>query len=306
MKKLASILAISALALGGVALGAVPAMAGQAPTLGVSSSVIESGGAISFDFSALVPVAQNSCALFKQGGQVMFGQNGGESGQFSPTLSAPAGVNYGWNTNATASPITTTIGIYPIVSGLCTDLLALPNLPVATALIEWTVNPALSVAPIAPFTTGAQSSQTIATQVANPTAGPVDMTLASSWMVDVGAACPTSLVNAIAPPIDVALPAGLSIDGTVSAPGVVPGLTILGTPAAGTAGTYLVCLTRFDTNGGRVGALVTITVVDPVVAELAATGVDGMQDGVLAGGAALLALIGAAAFVLVRRRTASV
>ncbi len=305
MKKLASILAVTALALGGVALSTAPAMA-QPTGLSASPSVIESGGALTLDLTALQLVAPASCALFMVDGKVEFSGNAGNStGPIPASITAVQGENAGFNVNGDAVPHTFAMGIYPVVSGLCSDLNP-ASLPTPTHFAEWTVNPALTVAPIAPFTTGVADSQTLPTSVSNPTAGPIDAALASSWSVSVGAVCPVPLVTGVAPAIDVALPTGLSIDGTLSAVGVVPALTITGTPAAGTAGDYLVCFTRTDSNGMSVGALVTITVADPVAPELAKTGVDGMQDGVLAGGAALIALLGAAAFVLVRRRTASV
>jgi LPXTG-motif cell wall-anchored protein len=318
MKKFASILAVAALSLGGVALGAAPAMAQPVPppVLSATPSIIESGGALTVDFSLLGTSLPNSCMLFKQDAVVVQSVDATDLAAFAGQLpsggvfTAPAGdPSYGYvNQNETAVAHTYSLAVYTVAGGLCSNLNP-ASLPTPDYYTQWTINPALTVAAIAPFTTGVAASEIPATSLSNPTAGPLDAALASSWSISVGDVCPVPLLtNANPNPTYVALPAGLGVDETVSAAGVVPALTISGTPAAGTAGDYQICLTLTDSNGNRVGAITTITVADPapVVAELAKTGVDGMQDGALAGGAALVVLLGAAAFVLVRRRTAAV
>lgn len=329
MKKLPALIAAVALTLVGLGVQATPALAASPQPVSacacshppIGPSVIESGGALELEVQQFVTVIPNTCVLYILDGQVRSSWGPNATVPFAqaavgPFLTIAAGSSvYGLNINEGIHPRKARLGLYPAPGGDCAALIARPTLPYYYDSTEWTVNPALSVAPSAAFTTGTAASENLTATLSNPTAGPLNGALASSWSVSVGAVCPTPMLDSV-PPTDtyVALPLGLSLDETLSAPGVMPTLTVLGTPAAGTAGDYLVCLTLIDTNGNRAGAVERISVVagppvadpDPAILTLAKTGLNAVQDGALAGGAALLALLGTGVFLLIRRRRASV
>lgn len=329
MKKLPALLAAAALTLVSLGVETAPALAASPQPISacrcshppIGPSVIESGGALTLEVSSFLTVVPDTCLLFTRDGQVRSSWGPNSTVPFAQAavdgiLTIPAGSTvFGLNTNEGVNARTASLGLYPAPGGDCAALIALPRLPYNYDFTEWSVNPALSVAPSAAFTTGTAASENLTATLSNPTAGPLNGALASSWSVSVGVVCPTPMLDSV-PPADtyVALPLGLSLDETPSAPGVIPALTVLGTPAAGTAGDYLVCLTLIDTNGNRVGAVERISVVagapaadpDPAILTLAKTGLNAVQDGALAGGAGLLALLGTGVFLLSRRRRASV
>jgi LPXTG-motif cell wall-anchored protein len=110
-------------------------------------------------------------------------------------------------------------------------------------------------------------------------------------------------VSIPAPLTPIALPSGLTLDSTPTASGVEPMLSVSGTPALGTAGTYKVCVELVESSPvDHAFAYLTIEIAAQPVAELAQTGID--SSTVSAGGlGSLVALVvGAGSMVLTRRR----
>jgi len=100
----------------------------------------------------------------------------------------------------------------------------------------------------------------------------------------------------IAPYNGESLPEGVTVDGSLSDNGQAPTLSLKGTPAAGSAGTYKTCFTLFD-GTTRAYAWATITVKEPT---LPATGLDASALGLIGLGALSATVIGAG-FVIRRR-----
>ena len=92
------------------------------------------------------------------------------------------------------------------------------------------------------------------------------------------------------------LPIGITVDGSASANGQAPTLSLKGTPAAGSAGTYKTCFTLFD-GTTRAYAWATITVKEPA---LPATGFDATALGLIGLGALIATVVGVG-FVIRRR-----
>lgn len=97
---------------------------------------------------------------------------------------------------------------------------------------------------------------------------------------------------------DSQLPSGVTISDAQSPSGSAPSLVLDGAPAAGSEGTYKVCVGIEDGNGQPAAAWMNVT----VASALPATGFDTPRVIVAAGVAALLALVGAL-LVVVRRRS---
>ena len=99
---------------------------------------------------------------------------------------------------------------------------------------------------------------------------------------------------------DSELPAGVTISDVQSPSGSAPSLVLEGAPAAGSEGTYKVCVEIQDSNGMPSAGWLNIT----VAAALPATGLDGLVMAVAAGFAGLLVMAGATFLVLRKRATA--
>lgn len=96
------------------------------------------------------------------------------------------------------------------------------------------------------------------------------------------------------------LPEGVTISSAESPSGMTPSLVLEGAPAAGSEGTYKVCVGIQDSNGRKSAAWMNVT----VAAALPATGLDGVVMAVAAGFAGLLVAAGAMFLVLRKRATA--
>jgi hypothetical protein len=112
-------------------------------------------------------------------------------------------------------------------------------------------------------------------------------------------------VSLPAPLTPIALPAGLLLDSTPTASGIEPMLSVSGTPAAGTAGTYTVCVELVESRPvDHAFGYQTIVIAAPPVPELAKTGTNAVTGfGAGLGSRAALA-IGAGTLLLARRRMA--
>lgn len=97
---------------------------------------------------------------------------------------------------------------------------------------------------------------------------------------------------------DSQLPSGVTISDAQSPSGSAPSLVLEGAPAAGSEGTYKVCVGIEDGNGQPSSAWMNVT----VVAALPATGLDSFVMAAAAGFAGLLGLTGAL-FLVLRKRS---
>lgn len=100
-----------------------------------------------------------------------------------------------------------------------------------------------------------------------------------------------------------ALPAGLSLDGATSAANTAPVITLTGAPAAGTEGSYRVCVNLSDSFAHGAFAWLDVTVMTPpvVVPALANTGANNTAVPATIAGS-VRALILGSALVLRRQR----
>jgi hypothetical protein len=104
------------------------------------------------------------------------------------------------------------------------------------------------------------------------------------------------------------LPAGITVDETVpSVGGVVPELKFVGTPAAGSKGTYTACLDLYDSSTICEDSywLVTLEISDGVPPVLADTGIDASQATYAGVAAAALVALGSVFLIVYRRRIAA-
>jgi LPXTG-motif cell wall-anchored protein len=158
----------------------------------------------------------------------------------------------------------------------------------------FTVTPQLVVDDIS-LTVGVAPSASNAYTDASPTGvSPFNWTLGGSFTALPDNYCGITFSSVT----DATLPAGITVDDTYSANGEEPQLTLLGSPAAGSEGTYKTCVSLTD---GYVGsyAWVNITVT---AATLPATGIDASALGLIVLGA--LVAMGIGAGFVVRRRAA--
>jgi hypothetical protein len=104
------------------------------------------------------------------------------------------------------------------------------------------------------------------------------------------------------------LPAGITVDETV--PSVVgpPPLKFVGTPAAGTKGTYTACLDLYDSATVCEDSywLVTLEISDGVPPVLADTGIDASQATYAGVAASALVALGSVFLIVYRRRLSAV
>jgi hypothetical protein len=101
------------------------------------------------------------------------------------------------------------------------------------------------------------------------------------------------------------LPAGITVDETVpSVGGVVPELKFVGTPAAGSKGTYTACLDLYDSSTICEDSywLVTLEVSDGVPPALADTGMSASESTYAGVAAAALVALGSVFLIVYRRR----
>lgn len=112
--------------------------------------------------------------------------------------------------------------------------------------------------------------------------------------------------TSIAPLTPIALPAGLTLNSTPTPSGVEPTLSVSGTPATGTAGTYKVCVELVESKPiDHAFGYLTIDIQAPTVPELAKTGIETGSSPLAALGAAAALALGGVALVLMRRRRVS-
>jgi hypothetical protein len=163
--------------------------------------------------------------------------------------------------------------------------------------VSWTILPSLTT-PITQTLYVGQKNTTPATYTASYAELILDPVAGSLWMNQTMYPCDETDSGDMT-----ALPAGLTMDEETNSPaGTLAPLLISGTPAAGTQGTYRLCLT-LGGDGGYVAGFFDLTIADAPVAPvaLAETGVD-MRPLMITGFAGLgLFVIGALGMSLRRR-----
>ncbi len=295
------VLAASALVFGGVLASATPALAlpPVAPVVTlVTPSVVENAAKVTLTSDQL-NVPAGFCVVANLAWGIVETYNPTD---VLPNYDADAGTFTPINSNLTSAPVTYSVDVYSVAVN-CTSPRALVS---STA---WTVNPRLAVATPADFTVGVPASQTVASTLHDATGGPVvDLSAGAHWAVVPGALCQNAFApGGIVAPTYVALPAGFSIDPTVSGAGIVPPLTFAGTATADEIGSYLLCLNLVGvadpTTPDYAQTTLTIVPAPVIVPALANTGFD--PSSLVAGGAGVLAL-GVLLVAPLRRRKATV
>jgi hypothetical protein len=305
MKKIL-VLATSALVFGGVLASAAPAFAIPtpiAPVPSIADTTIVNGGAFNLTFDQ-DSVPSGFCVVIQMSGFPELAANPGGL----PPVDLPAGTSTPFNSNLASTVVTNSVTVYSVASDCDSERTVISSL-------TWTVSPALAVVTPADVTVGVPFSQTVASTLNDFSLSPaiVDLSSGAHWVVVPGDQCEAELVltgSAGTPTAFVALPAGISIDPTVSAAGTVPPLTFSGSATTDEIGSYQLCLalTTEAQPGTPTYASTTLTIVPAavpavVVPVLAETGVD--SSSLLAGGAAAFGL-GMLMLALLRRRKATV
>lgn len=123
--------------------------------------------------------------------------------------------------------------------------------------------------------------------------------------------CSLSIVNIAPtsfppPPTPIALPAGLALDSTPTASGVEPMLSVSGTPATGSAGTYRICVELVESRPvDHAFGYLNIEIAAPPVPQLAKTGASPVASLYAGLGSLAAVVLGVGALLLARRRRAA-
>lgn len=290
-------LAVAAAALAGTASPAAATNGSSLTGVSITPSTVASGGSVTTTYTGIAPIDWAGAQNF-----VTTGPSGEVLGDFC--LDSPINLTSGTMevTNYQAEAITTTEQYF---AGLCVDFNTPPVGQMPTYEAAYTVLPMVTTTDIA-ATEGellAPTDSAMLTGQFHPSPwvpnGGYYQAVESSNCALMNDIQPASIPTPLTP---IALPAGLTLNSTPTASGVEPMLSVSGTPAAGTAGTYKLCVEVVESQFvDHAFGYLTIVIATPP-AELAKTGRDTAADSSLALGSLAVLILGAGALLVARRR----
>jgi len=294
-------LAVAAAAFAGAAS---PALATDGNTLtGVTATpgTVQSGDTVTVAYTGASPIDWNGAQLF-----LSTGPSGEVLNQFCITNPTNMTTFTGPISNYQAEAVTHTQKFFV---GACVDSSTPPVGQMPTYEASYTVLPMVQTTDVA-ATEGVPLAPTDSAMLhgqfhADPWV-PNGGFFQAVESVNCALALDVQPVSLPAPLTPISLPAGLLLDSTPTASGIEPMLSVSGTPAAGSAGTYKVCVELVESRPiDHAFGYQTIVIAAPPVPELAKTGLRSDVSLSAGLGSVFALVLGMGALLLARRRRAA-